>query len=114
MTTQNSLVTGENGVLVDRDVVEDAALEEWRRGFKALLADTLGKLKKAIPELQEGVDAEFLKAVMEEMFQNNFYESVKMATTGLSSFLGKESTVTLCTSFDRKAHNLSQTSSSVL
>ncbi|GJZ35303.1 hypothetical protein Tco_0581120 [Tanacetum coccineum] len=28
---------------------------EWRRGLKALLADTLGKLKKAIPELQEGL-----------------------------------------------------------
>nr|GEY45806.1 hypothetical protein [Tanacetum cinerariifolium] len=40
--------------------------------------------------------------------------SVKMETIGLSSFLGKESTATLCTYFDRKAHNLSQTSSSVL
>nr|GEU84299.1 putative reverse transcriptase domain, ribonuclease H-like domain, aspartic peptidase domain protein [Tanacetum cinerariifolium] len=29
-------------------------VEEWRRRFKALLADTLGKLNKAIPELQEG------------------------------------------------------------
>nr|GEW05403.1 hypothetical protein [Tanacetum cinerariifolium] len=103
MTTRNSPATGENDVLVDEDVVEDAApmsfpmkrfckkrfrsieyrcyrrspwgcfglayyayttaygfvlpyfVGEWRRGFKPLLADTLGKLKKAIPELQEGV-----------------------------------------------------------
>ncbi|GJX04186.1 hypothetical protein Tco_0190102 [Tanacetum coccineum] len=38
-----------------RGLTEAGKWEEWRRGLKALLADTLGKLKKAIPELQEGV-----------------------------------------------------------